>query len=284
VSFRPIDTFDENEADRVLITFRSPNHKTYPSKAIKKLWWSTDQYTVGDFGLFHKLVDHVITISPHHSRYHIEKYGMPPEKLTVIDIGVKVGEYAINVPKIKDRLIYCSIPDRGLMQLHAAWALVIKELPSATLTITSDYRLWGLDAPGNHMHRLVWTDFIDNVSFRGRVKRSELVQLQLEAEILAYPCIYDELFCVSVAECQVAGAYPITSGFGALTTTNQFGTIIPGLPTDPDFVTELVRQIIYMLTDGREALERRSREMREAATARFSWDRIYDEWMKVIEK
>lgn len=284
VVFKRVDDFDLGEADRILVTFRSPNKRVPAANAVKKLWWSTDQYTVGDFAVFSRFVDHVITISQHHTRYLLEKYRIPAEKMTAIDLGVRLSEYEQDIPKIRNRLIFCSIPDRGLMQLHAAWALIVKEIPDATLVITSDYRLWGLDTPNNHMHRLVWTDFLDSVQFRGRVKRSELVRFQLESEILAYPCVYDELFCVSVAECQVAGAYPVTSGFGALPTTNQFGTIISGVPTSPDFISEFCHEIIKRLTDERPLLESDAREMKKLAAARFAWSHIYAEWMKVIEK
>lgn len=284
VRFAQLDDFKAKDPDRVLVVFRSPNKRINGAQAKRRLWWSTDQYTIGDFKAFSREVDRIITISGFHSRYHINTYRMQPEKITTIDLGVRLEEYAQPIEKVRNRLIFCSIPDRGLMQLHAAWALIVKEVPDATLVITSDYRLWGLDAPNNHLHRLVWTDFVDNVEFRGRVSRSELVKLQLEAEILSYPCIYEELFCVSVAECQVAGAYPVTSGFGALPTTNQFGTVIQGIPTNPAFVTEFCREIIDLLTSKHDELETQSKEMKELAAARFSWDKIYEDWMKVISE
>jgi glycosyltransferase involved in cell wall biosynthesis len=188
------------------------------------------------------------------------------------------------VKKIKNRAIFCSIPDRGLAELHAAWPLILKEVPDATLVITGDYRLWGLSTPNNHFHRLMWTDFVDSVHFLGKVSRKDLVVLQSEAEIMAYPCIYEELFCISAAECQVAGAYPVTSGFGALVTTNEFGTIISGDPHTPHFISEFTRTIVEHFTSRRGELEEIAPFMMDKAKERFSWRNIAQRWIRLFEE
>src|SRR5207244_6817836 len=43
--------------------------------------------------------------------------------------------------------------------------------------------------------------------------------LQLEAELMLYPCIFEEMFCISALECMAAGAVPVTTSTGALPTT-----------------------------------------------------------------
>ena len=45
-----------------------------------------------------------------------------------------------------------------------------------------------------------------------------------------------ELFCIAVAESQVAGAFPVTSDVGSLGTTNM-GRVIHGHPSDPTRVS-----------------------------------------------
>lgn len=280
IHFDAVSQFDPRDENRILIVFRSPNKLVTDAKAKKKIWWSTDQYTVGDFRSFAALVGTIITISERHSAHLREAYKIDTDKLKVIDLGVR-DDYGNEVKKIKNRLIYCSVPDRGLQVLHAAWPLIKNTVPDATLVITSDYRLWGNEIPNNHYHRLMWAGAQD-VEFLGRISRKELVEHQKLAEIHSYPCIYDELFCISVAECQVAGAYPVTSGYGALETTNRWGTIIPGIPTSPAFVEAFVAEIFNLLVHDQDELFARSMAMSKAAKTRFSWPRIAEKWEKLF--
>jgi len=280
IKFRMLNEFKIDDSDRILIVFRSPNVRAEGASAIRKLWWSTDQRTVGNFATFSGFVNFVITISPYHTAYHQQLYHIPLSKMYHIDLGVR-NEYPKNAKKKKGQLIFCSVPDRGLNVLHAAWPLILRDAPEASLIITSDYRLWGF-GPGNHYHRLMWSE-ADNVSFPGMVPRHELIKLQAESEILAYPCTYEELFCVSVAECQVAGALPITSTYGALPTTNEYGITILGVPFNPGFVEGFVERIVSLLTNEREYLGERQKVMMTKARERFSWARIAQRWYELIE-
>ena len=284
VFYLPLAAYENRLPRDAIIIYRSPNKRYDPrhmAPKVKKVWWSTDQYTIGDFRALAYLVDYVVTISDYHTKYHRDRYGIGAEKIGHIDLGVRVGEYQrAPVDRVQNSLLFCSIPDRGLRVLHAAWPLIQTVVPDATLTITSDYRLWGVDAR-NAEHRLMWAEH-RGVSFLGKVARSQLVQIQMASEIMSYPCTYEELFCISAAECQVAGALPVTSGAGALPTTNEWGILILGEPTEPDFVKRFVERITSLLTKERDYLEKRRETMRLLAARRFDWDVIAARWEKVL--
>jgi len=282
IVFKHLNLYSGGSESEVTIVFRSPNNRIDRAKTGRRLWWSTDQFTIGNFGQFANKVQFVVTISPFHTKYHMRTYKIPGDKVAHIDLGVR-AEYDLNeIEKQKNLCIFCSVPSRGLNILYAAWPLIKRDVPDAQLVITSDYRLWGEPAPGNHYYRLMWAD-ADDVDFLGKVSRHELVRLQLASELLVYPCTYDELFCISVAECEVAGAYPITSAFGALPTTNHWGTVISGDPTHPQFVTEFVARAVSLMTEERSFLEERQETMANQAEKRFSWVRIAKRWYDLIE-
>jgi glycosyltransferase involved in cell wall biosynthesis len=283
IVFKNLNQVMGGDPDRILIAFRSPNDRIMAAKAEKKLWWSTDQHTIGSFKNFGRQVEFIITISPFHTDYHIKTYGFSPSKIGHIDLGVRDDYLPYGkVEKKKNMCIFCSVPDRGLHVLYQSWGRIKSAVPDATLVITSDYRLWGLPSPNNHKHRLMWAT-ADGVSFLGKVSRDELVTLQMSAEILSYPSTYEELFCVSVAECGVAGAYPVTSTKGAVPTTNQWGTSIIGDPTRPEFIPGFAGRIISLLTDDREFLESQQKIMMKEARERFSWERIAKKWYRLFE-
>lgn len=285
VEFLPLAAYDNRVQRDALIIFRSPNPRVrFEDRTwTRVIWWSTDQYTVGSFKELGEKVDLCVAISPHHAEYLAQHYGIPATKIAAVDLGVRLQDYENPPERVPHRLIFCSIPDRGLSVLHACWPLIQREVPDATLVITSDYRLWGLTTPNNHQHRLAWAGQ-PGVQFLGRVPRLSLTQEQMKAELLAYPCLYDELFCLSVAECQVAGALPVTSVYGALPTTNEHGIQVFGTPTEPGFVRTFVQRVVSLLTEERGYASIKRQNMIVASRRRFDWNRIAAEWERLIEK
>lgn len=274
---RRIDTF-EPEANRdVLIIFRSPNNRINDAKGLR-VWWSTDQCTVGDFKLFSGSVDKIVTISKFHTDYFKHIYGIT--NTVSIDLPVRTWEYQKKVEKVPKRCIFTSIPDRGLMALNAAWPQIVRDVPEASLVITSDWRLWdgNLDDVPIRPYKLAFAHH-PNVTYLGAVKRERLVEEQLSADLHIYPGIYDELFCIAVAESQVAGAYPVTSNYGALGSTNM-GMVISGNPTSPQYIEVFVAKVVELLNDPK--LPERQKHLQELARERFSVKRIMKQWAEKI--
>jgi glycosyltransferase involved in cell wall biosynthesis len=269
--------FNPQDKRDYLVIFRSPNERIAGAQG-KLIWWSCDQQTMGDFKAFSKRVEKIVVISEYHAEYFRTMYGI--NNTIVIDLPVR-DDYGHDVKKVSHRCIYTSIPDRGVMQLHAAWPLIIREVPGASLVITSDWRLWDkyIDKSVLFPYQLAYAQH-RNVSYVGAVKRKQLIQYQLEAELLLYPSIYEELFCISVAEAQVAGAIPITSQNGAVKTTNEFGVQIEGSPHSPEFIDKFVAQAVLHLQDP--DLKEKQIEMQKKAVKRFALDRILDEWERRV--
>jgi len=283
VKYRPLVALNPMEPRDAIIIFRSPNSRLGPRTGAKKvIWWSCDQYTVGDFSALAKRVDLAVCISEYHRLYFNAVYEIRRSQSWATDLGVRKQDYEKNVETIPGKCIFCSIPDRGLNQLYPAWLKIKEAVPHATLVITSDYRLWGAD-PRNAQHRLAWAG-LPGVTFVGAIPRKELCRHQQEAELMLYPSTYEELFCVSVAECSYAGAIPITSEKAALATTNEFGFKIPGQPGTLDFTNAFASMAIRLLETDRQYTATRRPTMMANAARRFSWDRIAKQWEYVLEK
>ena len=71
---RPISKFNPNDERDILITFRSPNPRSLAAKGLK-VWWSCDQFTVGDFRQFAPYMNKIVLISPYHQKY-FEKHSL----------------------------------------------------------------------------------------------------------------------------------------------------------------------------------------------------------------
>lgn len=269
------DFVPEGERD-VLIIFRSPNEKALTAKG-KKVWLSCDQYTVGNFSEFAKRVDEVVLISPTHRQHFAEHYGIFDSR--VIDIPVRVSDYQQTVEKRPFQCLFCSIPDRGLGLLSIAWPLIKQKVPEATLKITSGWTLW--DGKPDEQRLAPYRQAFagdGSVEYLGALKRREMVRVQQESQVLAYPCTFPELFCISVAECQVAGVIPVTSNLAALATTNM-GVLVNGLPYTMEWVETFAESVVAtlldpQLADKQEALQKRATERFDLPTILKKWDKI----------
>lgn len=267
---RAIDSFEEGAKRDVLIIFRSPNPRTIRTEGFK-VWWSCDQQTVGDFRQLSKQVQKIVTISPFHTEYFKATYGI--ENATSIDIPVRTWEYE-SIEKVPNRIIFTSVPDRGLEYVHKIFPRIREQIPDASLVVTSDYRLWGVTSPMNDRYV---RDFMlmDGVQFLGGVTRKRLVEEQLKGQVHLYPCVYDELFCIAVAESQVAGTLPITTPKGALGTTNM-GVLIGADARDQRVQDAFVEKTVEYLRNPE--LPTIQSELQAMAKERFSLDRILRLW------
>jgi len=280
VEFLPRSAFEPRDGTRdAFVIYRSPNAHTKAGQAAIKVHWSMDQFTVGNYSLdIVPHVDTIVCISPYHVQDYRNRYHPPVEKMGYLDLGVKLADYDQKVEKVHGLCIFCSMPDRGLRHLHPLWARILEQEPGATLVITGDYTLWGAKNPGNHQHRLQWLH-TPGVKFVGNIPREELVKAQLEAQVHAYPCVYKELFCIAAAECQVAGAVPITTPTGALATTNAFGFLLPGNILASRWQHMFVKAVIAAMRMTNAERE----TMRAQARARFDWNVICGQWETLLE-
>lgn len=282
VGYKKIDEWNHADERDVAILFRCPHH-TFSAAKGKRIFWSTDQYTVGNYSV--EIFPHahkIVTISDFHANYFEKTYSLSRERMEVIGLGVRVDEYQIPIEKIKNQMIFCSVPGRGLDILAHMWPRIRREIPDATLVITSDYRLWGNPSPENHEYRLLFAGQ-PGVTFYGKVPRVDLVRLQLQSDVMVHPCTYDELFCISAAEAHVAGAVPVTSGIGALATTNKFGIQVDGNPRTPEWQERFVRTLKMVLVDRRDMLEQLRAMCIGTAEIDFDWGVIALQWEGMID-
>lgn len=279
VKFARQEDFYDNHHSDVFVLFRSPNDALHHANTDRRIFWSHDQQTTGNYTKeIFPFVDLTLTNSSFHRKFHIDNWHAKPSEIISFDLGIRADEYDQKIERIPGRLIFCSVPERGLAQLREAWKPILERVPWASLVITGDYSLWGAPNPLSHSYRMMFARE-PNVEYLGTIPRAELVKHQLRAQTLSYPCTYDELFCISVAECEVAGAFPVTSTKGALETTNQWGTQIEGDPETQPWIEVFVEKVIESLS---EDWEDRRHQMMEESCQRFKVETAVDNWEEFV--
>lgn len=183
-----------------------------------------------------------------------------PPPLTLSDYGSTAEDRGRS-------LIYCSMPDRGLYYLKEVFPAIRRRVPDATLTITSDFSLWG-QAPARDAF-LRFFEGQPGISYRGHVNRAALVAEQRRARVMAYPCTFEEGFCIAAAECMAAGAVPVTTRDFALTTTvGDAGILVTGRPRSWFYRRRFVDAVVRLLRDDGHWRERSTACRQHAAM----WD------------
>ena len=288
VNMMPLSAYNHASQRDVLVLFRTPHH-TFGAAIGKKVFWSCDQFTSGDFESdIIRYADKVVCISPRHAQYFEENYHINANdpRMFITNLGVRTWDYPEPIQTLDSgfekkpgQMIFCSVPGRGATQLSEIWPRIKDSVPYATLVITSDYRLWGHDA-GDHEFRLKFLG-MNGVNYLGNVSRHELCRLQASSEVMVCPNTYDEMFCIACAECAYAGAVPVTSTYGALPTTNKFGIRIEGDPVHKPFQIEFANKVIRLCKDPElMAIYRHNTQVH--AKTDFNWDVIALLWEQQV--
>jgi glycosyltransferase involved in cell wall biosynthesis len=269
---RAVASFNPNDERDVIIVFRFASPSGAGAKGLR-VWWCTDPPEDAKYaGSMHKIV----CISPY--QYELYKNAYNTNNIVMIDLPVRVSEYEQQIEKVKNRVIFSSVPARGSEVLMRMWSAICDAIPDASLMITSDYRLWG-SAPSDGNFITAWKSK-RNYEYAGAVSRKRLIEEQLKAQIHLYPSIYPELFCVSVAESEVAGVYPITTAEGALETTNM-GEVIHEDANNPKNDKLFIDKTIELLSDQKK-LKLMQEEVRLKAIERFSPGTILKQWNEKV--
>ena len=284
VGYRHTSEFDLGDHADVFVLFRNPFNDLTRMRTPRKIFWSCDQYTAGNYATdVFPFVDKIVTISPYHADFFVKHYGIARDRLFPIDLPVRIREYAGLEEKNPHMLLYCSVPHRGLQHLLRMFPQIRQAVPSAELWITSDYSLWGEGIqPANEQFR-AQAD-MPGVKFLGKVNRLELVKLQEQASILAYPnCAVgglEELFCISLAECQVAGTIPVISDRGGISTTTIGGVLLEGEPGVDSYDDHFVSAVVSLLQ--KPDLSALRSGIQSVARQRFDPETILEQWRQIL--
>jgi glycosyltransferase involved in cell wall biosynthesis len=108
----------------------------------------------------------------------------------------------------KPKLIYSSIPQRGLDILLSATKLIDLDFE---LYIFSDYQP---DWESNRIFDKFGED--SRIFFFGQTPNKSVRKICDQAHIFSYPCIYEETFCLSLVEAMSSGCLPVCPLIGAI--------------------------------------------------------------------
>lgn len=165
--------------------------------------------------------------------------------------------------KIKNKFIYSSFPNRGLLQLLQMWPKIIEYLPTSTLHIYSDINnKWSNDVEPEKMQQIrdlltIMSDSKFGIYYHGWVSKQELAEAWLTSDIWFYPCTFMETFCLTALEAASSKTFVVTNDLAALqNTTGNRGCIIKGDPTTSEWQQEALDKLFFYMTINNDDKQR----------------------------
>ncbi len=213
-------------------------------------------------------IPRILTVSSSSKRDIVEQYGLAPQQLQVVPIGVDDNHFRPHpeIARVPGRIMTTAsadVPFKGLLPLVEAVAKVRTETPEAHLVVVG--RLRSESPVAAAIERL---GLSDAVRFESGVSDERMVELYAEANVAVVPSLY-EGFSLPAVESMACGVPLIATTGGALPEVvgedGVTGLLVP--PGDPSALADAIRRVLAAPDlAGRLAANGRRRVLE-----RFTW-------------
>jgi len=211
----------------------------------------------------------IICVSEWHKKNTSEKYNYPLDKIKVIYNSVDITNFD-DEEKVKDSFIYSSHPERGLDTLLELWYYIKDIKPNATLKVFCPK--YGLDVFNQTYKKLNLKD----VQFIGNVDAKTLHREYSKAEYWFYPTQYEETFCITTIEAQLAKCKIITSPLAALNEIIPHAEFIKHPGEELGWYLDRIKSVDNFIDDSKL-------EINKLFASTFHIDRIGETWKNFLD-
>lgn len=221
---------------------------------------------------------HVVTVSQSSALDIVRDFGVAPERIDVIPLGVQPEVFTeFAGERVPGRLVAMASADSPLKGIKTLLESVAKLRTERDVTLT----LVSKPTPGGVTERLVERLGLgDTVSFVHGLSVEDLAATMGSAEIVCVPSLY-EGFSLPTLEAMACGTPLVVSDGGAI--PEVVGP--PGLCADivPAGDAEALTAALRALLDDPQRRARMGRAARERARTEFSWEAVARATAKVYE-
>ena len=274
----------------VFISLRMPQVFSLPIPARMTILWGQDLMSDPEMVGQLAQVDHVAYVSEFHRKQWedlqpilaplgwVTRNGIDPEDIPDLSL----------VPRVPNRFIYSSRPERGLKPLLEMWPAIRAALPDAELLVCRYRSMY--DGEGSNVARMVsdydrLTDQVKEatggIKVLGQLSKPQLYHALAGARLLLYPGVIDfaETNGIAWTEAQACGTPIVGSWRGAAPETvhRDAGVLLDGDALTLEYQARFVAEVVRLATDD-AAWAGMSAAGRTHALPRCSHDTIAAEW------
>ena len=238
--------------------------------------------------LFCDSVDYFVYVSHWQYNQFRQAYNIPDHKSVVIKNAIEPFRYFKKKPNDKIKLIYTSVPWKGLVILMKAIDILNEQRDDFELQVYSSTKIYGEDfekqTQGQYEELFEKCKNTKSVVYKGYAT-NEVIRKQLKtSDILAYPSIAEETSCLSVIEAMAAGCHVVTTNFGALPETcADFATMVEIDSSGYNLTNKFARKLSETIDKAKDGslFVNRQNQM-EYYKNFYSWGVRIEQWKKFL--
>ena len=229
----------------------------------------------------------VLCLSDSHTKHFVETFPCFKDITKSFNYGIdEMFFFEEQSYKVKNKFIYSSFPNRGLIQLFNMWGTIRERLKDASLHLYFDIdNKWVNENCPEYMKHvkeyLKTHNEKDGVYYHGWVDKKTLSEAWKTSSVWLYPCTFIETFCLSALECAASKTLSITTDLGSLEETAKNGIIIKGLANTEEWQTKALENLFYLLENENQLNKIIETNYKWAKT--MLWKNRVSEFIKLLE-
>jgi glycosyltransferase involved in cell wall biosynthesis len=217
-------------------------------------------------------IAYIIVPSMWHKLWTAEEFNISLDRIKVIPNAIHPLTYNAekfsNIKQVK--IVHTSSAYRGLPILM-----------NSLKHIDADFRLEVYNDYNPDLHYHDDQNTIDKrVRFYWKTPRRTVMEAVESAHILAYPSIYLETFCLSLAESQSAGNLAVYPELGALTEVGDMRGVVYEYDEDMAKHEAIFTGALTLAIQKVLAGEWNPAEQVESINSRYSWEKVTQDWIE----
>lgn len=209
-----------NPAEEILITFKDPTPHIQGASVFRNIHWSSDverPWTAPYLNYFVNLTE-----------YHQSQNVFVKNSRSVIaPHGVDIASLDKNkCDRVPDTMLYCSSPDRGLVQLVKDWPSVKEHHPKLELRVAYGFRNFQANEAsdpraGTWERNLLKMMEVAGIEYLGQLSKNKIEEEYWKAQYWCLPLQSprSELFCLNAVKARYCGCMPVVNKVGGLRST-----------------------------------------------------------------
>ncbi len=234
-------------------------------------------------------IKQIFCLTEWHTNYFTSFFSDYKSITTHLYYGIDEINFRQNINKIKNKFIYSSFPNRGLLQLLELWPHIFNKYPDATLYIYTDVNnAWSNNVEPDKLNKIknLLHQYSDKfgIFYKGWVSKKELADSWATADIWFYPCTFQETFCLTALEAAISKTFVVTNGLAALqNTVSNRGIIIEGDPTTDEWKLNALNTLFYYMDDSNAEIKQNFIERNYNWAHKLTWknqaDKLLNEFI-----
>ena len=267
----------------LVLSFCEPNLIDSNRKNVIWQQLSYDQFNVQNMndGDFVNKIDHFVYVSNWQLNEFKNRFPISDSNNTVIRNAIIPIEFKPK-PKGKIKLIYTSMPNRGLEILLDAFELLNRD--DVELTVYSSLIIYGKNYRDDLAQlQLDRAKSMKNVIYKGYAMNAAIRKALQEHHIFSYPNTFEETSCMAIMEAGAAGCKIVTTSHGALPeTADKWPTYIQ-YTDDKKLLASNYAEVLNETIDNYWKEHFDLKEQSDWFNENYSWEVRAPEWKNFLD-